>query len=95
MGVRLAHRAGGGAVLMVADEGPGLPDPFVLRRGHSGNGSTGLGLDIVRRVAASSGGTVWLGRAPAGGAMITVEVGPAFDGTGGLTTPRAPRHRPG
>jgi signal transduction histidine kinase len=82
MGVRLAHRAGGGAVLMVADEGPGLPDPFLLRRGNSGNGSTGLGLDIVRRVAASSGGTVWLGRAPTGGAMITVEVGPAFEGTG-------------
>jgi signal transduction histidine kinase len=95
LGVRLAHRAGGGAVLLVADEGPGLPDPFVLRRGHSGNGSTGLGLDIVRRVASNSGGTVWLGRASTGGAMITVEVGPAFEGTGRFGGPRVSRSTPG
>jgi signal transduction histidine kinase len=48
----------------------------VLKRGNSGAGSTGLGLDIVSRVAQSSGGSVTLGRAGSGGAAITVELGP-------------------
>jgi signal transduction histidine kinase len=73
--VRLAHRAGGGARLTVTDEGPGLssvrPD-----RGASGAGSTGLGLDIVRRIAAESGGQVILNVERPAGAEITVELGP-------------------
>jgi signal transduction histidine kinase len=76
MFVGLAPRPGGGATLVVADGGPGLPDPLSLRRGHSGSGSTGLGLDIVRRVAEKSGGSVTLGRAPGAGAAITVTLGP-------------------
>jgi signal transduction histidine kinase len=76
MFVGLAARPGGGATLVVADGGPGLPDPVTLRRGHSGSGSTGLGLDIVRRVAEKSGGSVTLGRAPGAGAAITVALGP-------------------
>jgi signal transduction histidine kinase len=75
MGVHLGRRQGGGAVLVVSDNGPGLPSPQVLRRGRSGSGSTGLGLDIVRRVAAGSGGTLQLGRNSRGGAMVTVEIG--------------------
>jgi signal transduction histidine kinase len=81
MRVRLSHRVGGGAVLVVSDDGPGLPDPLALRRGHSGNGSTGLGLDIVRRVAAGSGGSLAFGQAPGGGATITVEFGAPPPGT--------------
>jgi signal transduction histidine kinase len=81
MQVSLTPRPGGGAVLMVSDNGPGLPDPLVLRRGHSGSGSTGLGLDIVRRVAADSGGSVILGRALGGGATITVVLGAPPPGT--------------
>jgi signal transduction histidine kinase len=81
MRVLLAHRPGGGAVLVVADNGPGLPDAQALRRGHSGSGSTGLGLDIVRRVAAASGGALTLGETPGGGATITVEFGASPPGT--------------
>jgi signal transduction histidine kinase len=76
LGVYLGRREGGGAVLVVSDDGPGLPSPHLLQRGRSGSGSTGLGLDIVRRVAAKSGGTVVLGRTFGGGAMITMEIGP-------------------
>lgn len=74
--VRLDARAGGGARLVVADGGPGLPVTVLRRRGHSGAGSTGLGLDIVERTAAASGGRAVPGRAPGGGAMIVVELGP-------------------
>ncbi|HEV7899507.1 MAG TPA: HAMP domain-containing sensor histidine kinase [Planosporangium sp.] len=81
MRVSLVPSPGGGAVLVVSDDGPGLPDPPALRRGHSGNGSTGLGLDIVRRVAAGAGGSVVLGRGPGGGATITVELGAPPPGT--------------
>ncbi|MEV0585998.1 HAMP domain-containing sensor histidine kinase [Nonomuraea sp. NPDC050310] len=45
--------------LTVTDEGPGF-DPALLERGTSGTGSTGLGLDIVRRTAESSGGSMRL-----------------------------------
>jgi signal transduction histidine kinase len=74
--VTLAARPGGGGRLTVADDGRGLPDEPVHERGASGGGSTGLGLDIVRRAAESSGGQMWLGRSPTGGAAITVELGP-------------------
>ncbi|NJC73801.1 HAMP domain-containing histidine kinase [Planosporangium thailandense] len=76
LSVRLTRRPAGGGVLVVCDDGPGLPGPAALRRGHSGNGSTGLGLDIARRVAANSGGALTLGRSPSGGAAVTVEFGP-------------------
>jgi len=79
LGVRLDRRPGGGALLVVTDDGPGLPDPVALRRGHSGSGSTGLGLDIVRRVAARSGGTLRLGGGARGGAAVTVELGPPHE----------------
>jgi signal transduction histidine kinase len=81
MRVQLARRPGGGAVLVVSDNGPGMPDPSSLRRGHSGNGSTGLGLDIVRRVASNSGGSLALGQTPGGGTTITVELGAPPPGT--------------
>jgi signal transduction histidine kinase len=78
--VRLRGHARGGAGLVVADAGPGLPPSLVPRRGHSVGGSTGLGLDIVARAAAESGGRLLLDQAPGGGAMITVELGPAPGG---------------
>ncbi|MFC4059423.1 ATP-binding protein [Planomonospora corallina] len=70
-GVRLAA-APGGAVLAVTDAGPGLGTPAALERGASGAGSTGLGLDIARRTAEASGGTLTLGVSPAGGASVTL-----------------------
>jgi signal transduction histidine kinase len=79
--VRLGPRHDGGAVLSVADAGPGLAPGTgsgtdVLHRGASGAGSTGLGLDIVRRTAEASGGRVGLGPSPSGGLDVTVELGP-------------------
>lgn len=64
----------GGARLTVADAGPGLPDPGVLRRGVSGSGSSGLGLDIVRRAAERTGGEVRFDRSDAGGLRVVVEL---------------------
>jgi len=72
--VTLAPRPAGGAMITVADEGPGLPDAQV-ERGASGGGSTGLGLDIARRAAQASGGHLDLTSAPAGGAQIRVTLG--------------------
>ena len=73
--VRVEPRAGGGARLVVDDAGPGFPDGAVLERGRSGAGSTGLGLDIVRRTAEASGGRISLGVSTAGGARVVAEFG--------------------
>jgi signal transduction histidine kinase len=64
----------GGAVLSVSDSGPGWPDIDLNRRGHSPAGSTGLGLDIVGRVATSSGGQVDLLSPSSGGAEVRVHL---------------------
>jgi signal transduction histidine kinase len=65
----------GGPVLVVEDEGPGFPDLDVARRGTSTAGSTGLGLDIVRRAAEHAGGEMILGSGPGGGARVEVRFG--------------------
>ena len=76
--VRLGPRSGGGARLLVADAGPGLRvGADVLRRGASGGGSTGLGLDIARRTAEQAGGGLTLGRSARGGLAVTVDLGPS------------------
>jgi signal transduction histidine kinase len=66
----------GGARVVVEDAGPGLPGVQVTRRGASRSGSTGLGLDIVRRGAEASGGGLTLGRSALGGARVQVDLGP-------------------
>ncbi|MDX6202736.1 MAG: hypothetical protein QOJ83_2236 [Frankiales bacterium] len=75
MAVSLLPVSTGGAVLVVTDNGDGLPDQPVERRGTSTAGSSGLGLDIVRRTAEASGGGVRLGRSAAGGAAVEVRLG--------------------
>lgn len=60
--------------LQVADRGPGFGDHEPVR-GQSGAGSTGLGLDIVRKTAASVGGVVDVSDRPGGGAVVTVRFG--------------------
>jgi signal transduction histidine kinase len=70
--VRLAE-VSGGARLEVSDDGPGLPADAPVR-GRSDRGSSGLGLDIARRCAEGSGGSMSLGAAPSGGALITLEL---------------------
>ena len=74
--VTLRPRPAGGGRLVVADRGPGLPGALVQRRGVSGVGSTGLGLDIATRTAARTGGSVQLGGNEMGGATVVVELGP-------------------
>jgi signal transduction histidine kinase len=69
------HRGEGSVLILVSDAGPGIADPdAALRRGSSGAGSTGLGLDIARRVAESTGGGVKIGVAPLGGAQVQVRL---------------------
>ena len=60
---------------------PGLPADGPVR-GRSDRGSSGLGLDIARRCAESAGGSMTLGRSPAGGAEVTAPAAPALTGHG-------------
>ncbi|MER5478906.1 HAMP domain-containing sensor histidine kinase [Streptomyces sp. NPDC002734] len=82
--VVLAPRSGGGALLTVADDGPGLSADQV-RRGASGGGSTGLGLDIARRAARTGRGRLRLAAGPGSGARVTLELGPPAPGGPGST----------
>ncbi|GGK82725.1 two-component sensor histidine kinase [Sphaerisporangium melleum] len=80
--VRLAPEPGG-ALLVVADHGPGFRplggSGHPLERGRSGAGSTGLGLDIARRTAEASGGSLTLDAAPGGGARVVLRLGAPAD----------------
>ncbi|OLT25997.1 hypothetical protein BJF83_21925 [Nocardiopsis sp. CNR-923] len=61
----------GWVTLIVEDAGPGFADPVgALRRGTSGGGSTGIGLDIVRHAVETTGGTIHLERGKLGGARV-------------------------
>jgi signal transduction histidine kinase len=62
--------------LEVIDEGPGIADPALTERGVSGAGSTGLGLDIVRRAAAAAGGELQIRRGVLGGTVVVVTFAP-------------------
>jgi signal transduction histidine kinase len=73
LAVSLHPRPGGGAILTVTDEGPGFP-ATALRRGSSGSGSTGLGMDIARQAAETAGGTLTVDTAPAGGARVCLHL---------------------
>jgi signal transduction histidine kinase len=70
-------RADGNVVLTIEDAGLGLPAGDIVARGASGGGSSGLGLDIVRRAAIASGGGLELGRSRLGGALFRVVFGRA------------------
>jgi signal transduction histidine kinase len=72
--VRLSAHPVSGAVLTIADQGPGLPEG-VVHRGVSGGDSTGLGLDIARRAARASGGALTIGAGTPTGAVLTLRLG--------------------
>ncbi len=68
---RIRVRAVGSDVeLVVDDHGPGLPVGFDPIRGESGGGSTGLGLDILRKTVESAGGTLAIRNRAQGGARV-------------------------
>ncbi|MEU0391366.1 HAMP domain-containing sensor histidine kinase [Streptomyces sp. NPDC006208] len=72
------HNSDDAVIVLVSDAGPGIADPdAAMARGNSGarDGSTGLGLDIVRRVAESTGGDVRIGRSVLGGTEVRVWIG--------------------
>ena len=72
--VTLVHQADLVA-LVVEDAGPGIADSRqAVRRGASGGGSTGLGLDIARRAAQSTGGSLHVDRGPLGGARVQLRL---------------------
>jgi signal transduction histidine kinase len=76
--------ADGVAVVTVADDGPGIPEPDRARvfdrfvrldsdRARS-SGGAGLGLAIVSEVVAAHGGHVTIGDRPGGGTVVTVQL---------------------
>ncbi|AXG78006.1 HAMP domain-containing sensor histidine kinase [Streptomyces paludis] len=86
------HNGDDAVIVLVSDAGPGIADPeAALARGNSGarDGSTGLGLDIARRVAESTGGDVRIGRSVLGGTEIRIWIG--LHGMHGLHGPDARR----
>ncbi|WP_217145311.1 HAMP domain-containing sensor histidine kinase [Streptomyces sp. AC627_RSS907] len=92
------HRSRDAVIILLSDAGPGIPDPeAALARGNSGerDGSTGLGLDIVRRMAEATGGDVRIGRSVFGGAEIRVwiQLGTQQDEQAGRRDRRAARRR--
>lgn len=94
-GIRL-ERSAQAVTLTVEDAGPGIADPeAAIARGTS-DGSTGLGLDIARRAADATGGSVSLTRGALGGARIAVTFGLAGDpaATGRARRRGARRRRP-
>ncbi|MFJ6216423.1 sensor histidine kinase [Streptomyces sp. NPDC092296] len=81
-----------GVLLLVSDAGTGISDPAAaLRRGGGagGEGSTGLGLDIVRRTAEATGGDLAVGRSPLGGAELRLRLRTRAD-----PRPAPPARRP-
>ena len=67
-------RSGEFVALVVDDDGPGFPVGFDPRRGASAAGSTGLGLDIVRRLSEPAGGSMTMMTRTGGGARIRIEL---------------------
>jgi two-component system, OmpR family, sensor histidine kinase MprB len=71
-----------GGLLSVADQGPGIADadlPHVFERFYRSEEArtmpgSGLGLSIVKQVAERHGGSVSAGRAPGGGALLTLQL---------------------
>ncbi|GGQ49754.1 sensor histidine kinase [Streptomyces asoensis] len=69
------HDSEDAVIVLVSDAGPGIPDPeaaMARGRGSGAAGSTGLGLDIVRRLAESTGGDVRIGSSVLGGTEVRI-----------------------
>ncbi|WP_372351448.1 sensor histidine kinase [Streptomyces sp. KL116D] len=71
------HSGEDAVIVLVSDAGPGILDPeaaMARGRGSGSDGSTGLGLDIVRRLAESTGGDVRIGSSVLGGTEVRIWV---------------------
>ncbi|MEU6002305.1 MULTISPECIES: HAMP domain-containing sensor histidine kinase [unclassified Streptomyces] len=69
------HSGEDAVIVLVSDSGDGIADPeAALARGagSGADGSTGLGLDIVRQLAESTGGDVRIGRSVLGGTEVRI-----------------------
>ncbi|WP_432028798.1 sensor histidine kinase [Streptomyces sp. 1222.5] len=69
------HNGDDAVIVLISDAGPGIPDPDAAMARGSGSGaagSTGLGLDIVRRLAESTGGDVRIGSSVLGGTEVRI-----------------------
>ncbi|MEV0637042.1 HAMP domain-containing sensor histidine kinase [Streptomyces sp. NPDC050619] len=69
------HNGEDAVIVLVSDAGPGISDPqaaMARGRGSGNDGSTGLGLDIVRRLAESTGGDVRIGSSVLGGTEVRI-----------------------
>jgi signal transduction histidine kinase len=71
---------GSWVVVVVEDDGPGLPDdpdlfePFARGDNATGTPGTGLGMHFVRTLAEASGGSVAAGSSEAGGARFEIRL---------------------
>ncbi|WP_236796560.1 cell wall metabolism sensor histidine kinase WalK [Amycolatopsis sp. GM8] len=80
--VRMHPLGDGTAVIEVADSGPGIAEadlPKVFDRFYRSSEArtlpgSGLGLSIVKQAAQRHGGDVYAGRAPEGGALLTIRL---------------------
>jgi two-component system sensor histidine kinase MprB len=80
--VRMRPLGDGTAVIEVADAGPGIAEadlPKVFDRFYRSSEArtlpgSGLGLSIVKQAAQRHGGEVYAGRAPEGGALLTIRL---------------------
>ncbi|MFJ8826504.1 sensor histidine kinase [Streptomyces sp. NPDC102467] len=88
------HSGEDAVIVLVSDAGPGILDPeaaMARGRGSGSDGSTGLGLDIVRRLAESTGGDVRIGSSVLGGTEVRIWV--QLDGRGPAEGRRGRGHR--
>lgn len=60
--------------LTVEDHGPGITDVSLIERGRSGAASTGLGIDIVRRIVTTAGGSASWSTGRDGGTVVSISL---------------------
>ncbi|MEU6402186.1 HAMP domain-containing sensor histidine kinase [Streptomyces sp. NPDC046985] len=92
------HNADDAVIVLVSDAGPGISDPeaaMARGRGSGADGSTGLGLDIVRRLAESTGGDVRIGSSVLGGTEVRLWIQLARRPVRGGRRGTVGRRRPG
>ncbi len=64
----------------IGDNGPGIPEKYrerifgIFERLNGGDGGTGIGLSIARRIVESRGGRIWIEKLPQEGAVVAFEL---------------------